>query len=115
MGNIVFIRTYVFIFEMKSTNTKSMASYRYFEEYDQPVTDSLIDNYSKILSTIGEDAAREGIVKTPERAAKAMQFLTSGNCQDPAEILKSAMFAEPYNDMVIIKGWNVYYCWYDFM
>ncbi len=62
-----------------------MSSYRYFEEYDQPVTDSLIENYSNILSTIGEDISREGILKTPERAAKAMQFLTSGNCQDPAE------------------------------
>ena len=85
-----------------------MSSYRYFEEYDQPVTDNLIDNYSKILSGIGENVSREGLLKTPERAAKAMQFLTSGNCQDPAEILKSAMFAESYHDMVIIKDIELY-------
>lgn len=85
-----------------------MSSYKYFEEYDQPVTDNLRENYSNILSLIGEDINREGIVKTPERAAKAMQFLTSGNCQNPAEILKSAMFKESYHDMVIVKDIELY-------
>ncbi len=85
-----------------------MGSYRYFEEYNQPVTDSLTDNYSSILKTIGEDTEREGIVKTPERAAKAIQFLTSGNCQNPAEILRSAMFKESYHDMVIVKDIELY-------
>lgn len=85
-----------------------MGSYRYFEEYNQPVTDSLTDNYSNILKTIGEDTEREGIVKTPERAAKAIQFLTSGNCQNPAEILRSAMFKESYHDMVIVKDIELY-------
>lgn len=85
-----------------------MGSYRYFEEYNQPVTDSLTDNYNNILKTIGEDTEREGIVKTPERAAKAIQFLTSGNCQDPAEILRSAMFKESYHDMVIVKDIELY-------
>ncbi len=85
-----------------------MSSYRYFEEYDQDVTEDLIGNYNKVLNNIGEDATREGLLKTPERAAKAIQFLTSGNCQDPAEILKSAMFAESYNDMVIIKDIELY-------
>ncbi len=85
-----------------------MASYRFFEEYNQPVTDDLIDNYSNILSSIGEDISREGLLKTPERAAKAMQFLTSGNSQDPAEILRSAMFAESYQDMVIVKDIELY-------
>lgn len=85
-----------------------MSSYTYFEEYDKPVTENLIESYSQILKGIGEDISREGILKTPERAAKAIQFLTSGNCQDPAEILKSAMFAEDYNDMVIIKDIELY-------
>ena len=85
-----------------------MASYRYFEEYNQPVTDELIDNYGNILKAIGEDTSREGLLKTPERAAKAMQFLTSGNSQDPAEILKSAMFAESYHDMVVVKDIELY-------
>ena len=85
-----------------------MASYKFFEEYNETVTDDLKTNFSEILTKLGEDVDREGIVKTPERAAKAMQFLTSGNCQDPAEILKSAMFAEDYHDMVIIKDIELY-------
>lgn len=85
-----------------------MPSYRYFEEYDQPATDSLTENYNEILKSIGENVSREGLLKTPERAAKAIQFLTSGNCQDPAEILRSAMFAEHYHDMVVIKDIELY-------
>ncbi len=85
-----------------------MSSYRFFEEYNQEVTDNLVDNYSNIITELGEDVNREGIVKTPERASKAMQFLTSGYCQDPAEILKSAMFAEDYHDMVIVKDIELY-------
>ena len=85
-----------------------MGSYRFFEEYNQPVTDDLKEHYKDILDRVGEDTSREGILKTPERASKAIQFLTSGNCQDPAEILKSAMFAEDYNDMVIIKDIELY-------
>tara|TARA_R100001369_G_C3310653_1_gene167263 strand:+ start:598 stop:1197 length:600 start_codon:yes stop_codon:yes gene_type:complete len=85
-----------------------MASYNFFEEYNESITDDLKSNFSEILTRLGEDVDREGIVKTPERAAKAMQFLTSGNCQDPAEILKSAMFAEDYHDMVIIKDIELY-------
>ncbi len=85
-----------------------MTSYRYSEEYDDDLTEKLTENYKQILARIGEDVNREGIVKTPERAAKAIQFLTSGNSQDPAEILKSAMFAENYHDMVIIKDIELY-------
>lgn len=85
-----------------------MASYKFFEEYNETVTDDLKSNFSEILTKLGEDIDRDGIVKTPERAAKAMQFLTSGNCQDPAEILKSAMFAEDYHDMVVIKDIELY-------
>ena len=85
-----------------------MSSYRFFEEYNEEVTDKLVDNYTNILTELGEDVNREGIVKTPERASKAMQFLTSGTCQDPAEILRSAMFAENYHDMVIIKDIELY-------
>ena len=61
-----------------------------------------------IISDIGEDVTREGIVKTPERASKAMQFLTQGYDQDPAAILKGAMFKEDYHDMVIIKSIELY-------
>lgn len=85
-----------------------MGSYKNTEEYNTEVTENLSNNFSEILKGIGEDVTREGIVKTPERAAKAMQFLTSGHCQDPAEILKSAMFAEDYHDMVVVKDIELY-------
>ncbi len=85
-----------------------MGSYKNTEEYTTEVTEALATNFSEILKGIGEDVAREGIVKTPERAAKAMQFLTSGNSLDPAKILKGAMFAEDYNDMVVVKDIELY-------
>jgi len=85
-----------------------MGSYKHYEEYDKEITDGLINNYTDILKGVGEDVAREGIVKTPERAAKAIQYLTSGHCEDPAEILRSAMFAEDYNDMIIVKDIELY-------
>lgn len=85
-----------------------MSNYRFFDEYNEETTEELKNNYSNIISGLGEDITREGIVKTPERASKAMQFLTQGYDQDPAEILKGAMFAESYNDMVIIKDIELY-------
>ncbi len=78
-------------------------SYRFFEEYDEEVTNKLVVNNRNIITELGEDVTREGIVKTPERTSKAIQFLTYGYCQDPAEILKSALFAEDYHNMVIIR------------
>lgn len=83
-------------------------SYRKFEEYTIKVTDDIKSNYTTILENLGEDISREGIVKTPERAAKAMQFLTSGYTMDAAEILKGAMFQEDYDDMVIVKDIELY-------
>ncbi len=85
-----------------------MALYRNLEEYDKEVSEEIKKDYSKILDEIGEDASREGLLKTPERAAKAMLFLTQGYQQDPVEILKGAMFAEDYDDMVIIKNIELY-------
>lgn len=85
-----------------------MASYNYFEEYNEELTGQLQQNFSEILKGVGEDISREGILKTPERAAKAMQFLTSGYEQNPSEILQSAMFAEDYHDMVIVKDIELY-------
>jgi GTP cyclohydrolase I len=82
--------------------------YRVFEEYNIEVTEDIKDNYKNVIESLGEDVAREGLVKTPERAAKAMQFLTSGYDQDPAAVLKGAMFAEDYKDMVIIKDIELY-------
>ncbi len=85
-----------------------MSNYRFFDEYNEKTTKELKENYSNIITGLGEDVTREGIVKTPERASKAMQFLTQGYDQDPAEILKGAMFKEDYSDMVIIKDIELY-------
>ncbi len=85
-----------------------MGSYKQFEEFDTEVTEGLKENFLKILKGIGEDIHREGILRTPERAAKVLQYLTSGHCEDPAEILRSAMFAEDYHDMVIVKDIEIY-------
>ncbi len=82
--------------------------YNKFEEYNLKVTDDVKDKFKSIITDLGEDVSREGIVKTPERAAKAMQFLTQGYHQDPEEILKSAMFKEDYDDMVIVKDIELY-------
>lgn len=83
-------------------------SYRQFEEYNIEVTEGVKENFSSIITSLGEDTSREGIVKTPERAAKAMQFLTSGYEMDAAAILKGAMFKEDYDDMVIVKNIELY-------
>lgn len=85
-----------------------MSPYRYLEEYNIKVTQEVRNFYERILGEIGEDTKREGLVKTPERAAKAMLFLTQGYRQDAVEILKSAMFKESYSEMVIIKDIELY-------
>lgn len=82
--------------------------YKYFEEYDLDVNKELEDNYKNIINLIGEDSQREGIIKTPERAAKAMQFLMQGYQANPEEILRSAMFKESYDDMVVVKDIELY-------
>ncbi|MFB9055650.1 GTP cyclohydrolase I FolE [Mariniflexile ostreae] len=82
--------------------------YKQFEEYDLQVTEDIKNSYKSIIEDLGEDTERDGLIKTPERAAKAMQFLTQGYDQDPVEILKSAMFKESYNEMVIVKDIELY-------
>ena len=79
-----------------------------FEEYNYRVTEEVKKRYESIIGDLGENTKREGLLKTPERAAKAMQFLTQGYHQDPVKILKSAMFAESYNEMVIVKDIELY-------
>jgi GTP cyclohydrolase I len=82
--------------------------YNKFEEYNIQVTDDVKARYKSIIEDLGEDTKREGLIKTPERASKAMQFLTQGYHQDASEILKSAMFKESYNEMVIVKDIELY-------
>ncbi|MCE3294756.1 MAG: folE [Crocinitomicaceae bacterium] len=76
--------------------------------YDDETTRKIADVYSGIISDIGEDPNREGLQKTPERVAKALQFLTHGYDLDPKKILESALFHEEYSEMVIVKDIEVY-------
>ena len=83
-------------------------SYNKFEEYNKQTTENIKEKYKAIISEIGEDPQREGLLKTPERASKAMQFLTQGYDLDAEEILKSALFTEDYSEMVIVKDIELY-------
>ena len=85
-----------------------MAGYSKIEKYDDAITKNLADSYKLVLSEIGENTEREGLLKTPERVAKAMQYLTQGYDQNPEAILQSAMFSEEYNQMVLVKDIEVY-------
>ena len=78
------------------------------EPYDPLRTENLRGHFHSILTQIGETIDREGLTKTPERAAKAMQFLTQGYNQDPVAILRSAMFREDYSEMVLVKDIELY-------
>ncbi len=83
-------------------------AYRKQEQYDAEVTRQLAQHYHDVLSQLGEDPNREGLIKTPERVAKAMQYLTKGYQEDAAHILRSAMFKEEYSEMVIVKDIELY-------
>ncbi len=78
------------------------------EENQIEVLQDLVDHYEGILGRVGEDISREGLAKTPERAAKAIQFLTEGYHQDAEAILRSAMFREEYSEMVLVKDIELY-------
>lgn len=83
-------------------------AYRKIEEYDNEVTEALQGSYKNILQLLGEDPQREGLQKTPERMAKAMQFITQGYAQDAIAILNSARFEESVSEMVIVKDIELY-------
>ena len=78
-------------------------AYRKIEEYDEKTTQELAGHVKAILKLLGEDPEREGLVKTPERVAKAWQFLTQGYEQSGETIVRSAVFTEPYSQMVLVK------------
>lgn len=90
---------------MKENN---MDGYEKVEQYNEEKIISLAKHYESIITELGEDVNREGLEKTPERVAKAMQYLTHGYDLDPAEILKGAMFAENHDHMVIVKDIELY-------
>ncbi|MDD2995978.1 MAG: GTP cyclohydrolase I FolE [Paludibacter sp.] len=76
--------------------------------FDQRKTDNIATHYHEIIKLLGENPEREGLLKTPERVSKAMQFLMNGYDQDPEEILRAAMFTEDYRQMVIVKDIDFY-------
>ncbi len=83
-------------------------NYKKVDLFNEVNTEKLAGNYKQIISLLGEDTEREGLVKTPERVAKSMQFLTQGYEMKPEEILKSAMFEEDYRQMVLVKNIEIY-------
>ena len=83
-------------------------AYHKKESYDEDVTKNLMENYRSTLVEIGEDPEREGLQKTPERVAKAMQFITQGYGMNAANILNSAKFHESYSEMVVVKNIELY-------
>lgn len=87
---------------------KENSGFTKVESYNDETTEKLKLAYSDIITAIGEDVNREGLLKTPERVAKAMQFLTQGYEMNPEEIIRSAMFTEEYRQMVIVKDIEIY-------
>ena len=83
-------------------------AYKKTEEYDEQVTSGLMKNYKETIALLGENVDREGLLKTPERMARAMQFLTQGYQMDARTILNSAKFTEDVKDMVIVKDIELY-------
>lgn len=83
-------------------------AYKKTEHYDEQVTSGLIGHYSQVLELLGEDAQREGLLKTPERLAKAMQYLTQGYHLDAKAIINSAKFHEEVSEMIVVKDIEIY-------
>jgi GTP cyclohydrolase I len=83
-------------------------AYKKVEEYDERITSGLTGSYKDALTLLGENPEREGLIKTPERVAKAMQFLTQGYTQDAKAILDSAKFHEDVSEMILVKDIELY-------
>src|SRR6202035_729120 len=83
-------------------------SYKKVEQYEDKITSGLIENYRECLNLLGEDPNREGLLKTPERMAKAMQFITQGYHVDAKAILNSAKFHEEISEMILVKDIEIY-------
>jgi GTP cyclohydrolase I len=94
--------------DKKMLQENEMDGYAKIDQYNPHLVKKLSEHYSSIISSIGEDVNRDGLKKTPERVAKALQFLTHGYDLDAAAILKSAMFKDTYRQMVIVKDIEIY-------
>ena len=93
---------------MDTTRNQEETFYYKDEHFDQERTEKLSYHYQEIIRLLGEDTEREGLLQTPKRVAKAMQFMTQGYGQNPEEILRSALFKEDYRQMVIVKDIEIY-------
>ncbi|AEW01320.1 GTP cyclohydrolase I FolE [Niastella koreensis] len=82
--------------------------FKKIEQYDEKIMPGLIHHYSESLKLLGEDPQREGLEKTPERVAKAMQYMMQGYDQDARAILNSAKFKEPVSEMILVKDIELY-------
>lgn len=87
---------------------EELEGYKKIDQYNGEQVARIASHYTDILQALGEDPAREGLLKTPERVAKALQFLTHGYDIDAAEVLRGAMFEEDYSQMVVVKDIEVY-------
>ena len=94
--------------DMAEENEMNGFSYAKIDQYNPAKVERIADKYRSVLEELGENPEREGLMKTPERAAKALQFLTHGYGLEPAEILRGAMFREEYQQMVIVRDIEVY-------
>ena len=94
--------------DQATINENEMDGYEKIDQYNPQKILSLSSHYKSIITEIGEDVGREGILKTPERAAKAIQFLMHGYDLNPDEILSSALFRDEYRQMVIVKDIEIY-------
>lgn len=83
-------------------------AYKKTEQYEDRITSGLMHNYSEVLSLLGENPDREGLKKTPERLAKAMQYLTQGYQMDAKAIINSAKFHEEVSEMIVVKDIEIY-------
>lgn len=95
-------------FNKSMTKENNMDGYEKIEQYNEDKINALSEHYKSVISDLGEDVEREGLERTPERVAKAMQYLTHGYDLKPTEIIKSAMFTENHSQMVIVKDIEVY-------
>ncbi|MBK7441160.1 MAG: GTP cyclohydrolase I FolE [Bacteroidetes bacterium] len=93
---------------MAESNNQNGQFYKKVEQYGMESLSGLQENYKAIITQLGEDPEREGLQKTPERIAKAMQFLTQGYDQDAEAVVRGAMFTEECSEMVIVKDIEIY-------
>jgi GTP cyclohydrolase I len=93
---------------MNNTDNSTQFGYQKVERYNEDTLEKLAYHYKEILGLLGEDVNREGLLATPMRVAKAMQFFTHGYDLEPENILRSAMFKEDYKQMVIVKDIEIY-------